>query len=472
MSSICLKTEIPGPRSRKFTEARHQHVSPGPFHTTPLVAAHAEGSVVTDVDGNAFLDFSSGIGVTNLGHRDPAVMQAIAKQAEKFVHTSINVVAYEGYIQLAERLNQLLPKAAPCKTFLANSGAEAVENAIKFARVKTGRQAVIAFGHAYHGRTYMAMALTAKAHPYKSGFAPFPAEVYRAPYPDFYRWPGQKETLDHSDCSDNSKLCEEVFHAFAEIASTQIGETNVAAVIIEPVAGEGGFVPAPAPFLKMLRRWCDENGVVLIFDEVQTGFGRTGSLLACHQLDVTPDLVVMAKGLANGLPLSAVTGRADVIDAVGLGGVGGTYCGNPIACAASLAVLDRFEDPAVLAHARDIGEILRHRLEEFSKRFRSIGETRGLGPMRAIELVSDQVTKQPDRAAAQAVVKYCYKHGLILMTCGAYGNVLRFLVPLTISNQELNEGLTVVEDALVSLECKVHRPCSKPEVEKMKYCQS
>ena len=456
MPSIHLKTEIPGPRSREFTEARHQHVSPGPFHTTPLVAAHAEGSIVTDVDGNSFLDFSSGIGVTNLGHRDPAVMQAVAEQAEKFVHTSINVVAYEGYIRLAERLNALLPKAAPCKTFLANSGAEAVENAIKFARVKTGRQAVIAFGHGYHGRTYMAMALTAKAHPYKSGFAPFPAEVYRAPYPDFYRWPGLIETpdesLDDSACSSNRRVCEEVFNAFTEIASTQIGETNVAAVIIEPVAGEGGFVPAPAPFLKMLRQWCDEHGVVLIFDEVQTGFGRTGSLLACHQLDVTPDLVVMAKGLANGLPLSAVTGRAEVIDAVGLGGVGGTYCGNPLACAASLAVLDRFEDPAVLAHACHIGEILRNRLEAFAKRFRCIGQTRGLGPMRAIELVSDPVTKQPNKAAAQAVVKYAYEHGLILMTCGAHGNVLRFLVPLTMSDEDLNEGLGVVEDALASLE--------------------
>ena len=438
MPAIHLKTEIPGPRSRELNEVRHEHVSPGPFHTTPVIASHAKGSVVTDVDGNSFLDFSSGIGVTNLGHRDEAVMRAVAEQAEKFVHTSINVVAYEGYIRLAERLNALLPKAAPCKTFLANSGAEAVENAVKFARVKTGRQAVIAFEHGYHGRTYMAMALTAKAHPYKSGFAPFPAEVYRAP---------QASTCPLERC-----FCQEVFDSFAEIARGQIGEQNVAAVIIEPVAGEGGFVPAPAPFLKMLRRWCDEHGVVLIFDEVQTGFGRTGSLLACHQLDVTPDLVVMAKGLANGLPLSAVTGRAEVIDAVGLGGVGGTYCGNPLACAASHAVLDRFEDPAVLAHACHIGEVLRHRLEAFAKRFPCVGQTRGLGPMRAIELVADQGTKQPDKAAAQAVVQYAYEHGLILMACGTHGNVLRFLVPLTMNDEELQEGLAVVEDALASLE--------------------
>ena len=456
MPTIHLKTEIPGPRSRELNEVRHEHVSPGPFHTTPVIASHAKGSVVTDVDGNSFLDFSSGIGVTNLCHRDEAVMRAVAEQAEKFVHTSINVVAYEGYIRLAERLNKLLPKAAPCKTFLANSGAEAVENAVKFARVKTGRQAVIAFEHAYHGRTYMAMALTAKAHPYKSGFAPFPAEVYRAPYPDFYRWPGVQGDPggcpQASTCPLERCFCQEVFNSFAEIARGQIGEQNVAAVIIEPVAGEGGFVPAPAPFLKMLRRWCDEHGVVLIFDEVQTGFGRTGSLLACHQLDVTPDLVVMAKGLANGLPLSAVTGRAEFIDAVGLGGVGGTYCGNPLACAASHAVLDRFEDPAVLAHACHIGEVLRHRLEAFAKRFPCVGQTRGLGPMRAIELVTDRGTKQPNKAATQAVVQYAYEHGLILMACGTYGNVLRFLVPLTMNDEELNEGLAVVEDALASLE--------------------
>jgi 4-aminobutyrate aminotransferase/(S)-3-amino-2-methylpropionate transaminase len=457
MASIQRQTEIPGPRSRELFAARQQHVAPGPFHTTPVVAAHAEGAVITDVDGNRFLDFASGIGVTNLGHRDPAVMAAIATQAEQFVHTSINVVAYEGYIRLAERLNGLLPEAGPCKTFLANSGAEAVENAVKFARAATGRQAVIAFEHGYHGRTYMAMALTAKANPYKSGFAPFPAEVYRAAYPDFYRWPGVAGDpgacpgLHDGGCQLQRCLCREAFAAFAEMARAQIGEANVAAVIIEPVAGEGGFIPAPAPFLKLLREWCDQHGVVLIFDEVQTGFGRTGSLLACQQLGVTPDVVVMAKGLANGLPLSAVTGRAEVIDAVGLGGVGGTYCGNPLACAAALAVLDRFEDPAVLAHARHLGEQLRGRLEDFARRFPRIGQARGLGPMRAIELVADRFTKEPDKPAAQALVRYAYEHGLILMACGTHGNVLRFLIPLTLAPEQLDEGLAVVEAGLESL---------------------
>lgn len=457
MASIHLQTDIPGPRSLALFAERQQQVAPGPFHTTPIVAAHAEGEVITDVDGNRFLDFASGIGVTNLGHRDPAVMAAIAKQAEQFVHTSINVVAYEGYIRLAERLNGMLPEAGPCKTFLANSGAEAVENAVKFARAATGRQAVIAFEHGYHGRTYMAMALTAKAHPYKSGFAPFPAEVYRAAYPDFYRWPGVGGDPGacpgecDGACPLTRCLCREAFAAFAEMARAQIGESNVAAVIIEPVAGEGGFIPAPAPFLRMLREWCDQHGVVLIFDEVQTGFGRTGSLLACQQLGVTPDLVVMAKGLANGLPLSAVTGRAAVIDAVGLGGVGGTYCGNPLACAAALAVLDRFDDPAVLEHARELGKRLRLRLEAFAQQFPRIGQTRGLGPMRAIELVSDRDSKTPDKAAAQGVVRYAYEHGVILMACGTHGNVLRFLVPLTLTYEQLDEGLAVIEDGLRQL---------------------
>ena len=457
MASIHLQTDIPGPRSLALFAERQQQVAPGPFHTTPIVAAHAEGEVITDVDGNRFLDFASGIGVTNLGHRDPAVMAAIAKQAEQFVHTSINVVAYEGYIRLAERLNGMLPEAGPCKTFLANSGAEAVENAVKFARAATGRQAVIAFEHGYHGRTYMAMALTAKAHPYKSGFAPFPAEVYRAAYPDFYRWPGVGGDPGacpgecDGACPLTRCLCREAFAAFAEMARAQIGESNVAAVIIEPVAGEGGFIPAPAPFLRMLREWCDQHGVVLIFDEVQTGFGRTGSLLACQQLGGTPELVVMAKGLANGLPLSAVTGRAAVIDAVGLGGVGGTYCGNPLACAAALAVFDRFDDPAVLEHARELGKRLRLRLEAFAQQFPRIGQTRGLGPMRAIELVSDRNSKTPDKAAAQGVVRHAYEHGVILMACGTHGNVLRFLVPLTLTYEQLDEGLAVIEDGLRQL---------------------
>ncbi len=456
MASIHLKTTVPGPKSREIFAARAKHVSNGPFHITPVVASCAEGSVITDVDGNRLLDFAAGIGVANLGHREPSVIEAIRTQLDRFMHTSFNCVAYEGYVRVAERLNARMPGPGPHKTFLANSGSEAVENAVKFARAYTGRQAVIAFTHGYHGRTYMALALTAKAHPYKSGFAPFPAEVYRAEFPDFYRWPGVGEVAPScpgtaAACGLDRCLCREAFAAFVETAKVAVGEKNVAAVIIEPVTGEGGFIPAPAPFLAMLRAWCDEHGAVLIFDEIQTGFGRTGTLFACEQAGVAPDLMCLAKGLANGLPISAVTGRAEILDAVGTGGVGGTYSGNPLACASALAVMDRFDDPAILTHARHLGDELRGRLDAWYGRFPRIGQVRGLGPMRAVELVADRRTKEPDKPAAQALLKYCYEHGVILLSCGTHGNAIRFLPPLTTTVDQLHEGLDVVEAGLVSL---------------------
>jgi len=454
MPSILLKTSVPGPCSRAIFEERKKHVAPGPFHTTPIVAAHAEGATITDVDGNRFLDFACGIGVTNLGHADPIVVAAVRKQVESFFHTSINVVACEGYVRVAEKLNARVPGDFSKKTFLANSGAEAVENAIKFARAHTKRQAVICFEHAFHGRTYMAMSLTAKANPYKSGFGPFPAEVYRAPFPDFYRWPGVQEAPvcpGRESCPLARCLCREAFARFEEIAHADIGEANVAAVIIEPVTGEGGFIPAPAPFLKMLRRWCDQHGAVFILDEIQTGFGRTGSLFACEQLGITPDLLVLAKGLANGLPLSAVTGKAEIIDSVGVGGVGGTYSGNPVACAAALAVMDRFDQPKTLEHAKELGHLLKDRLESWMQKFSNIGQIRGLGPMLAIELVKDRRTKEPDKPSAAALVKYNYEHGVIMLACGTYGNVLRFLIPLIMTNDQLREGLDVIEAGLATL---------------------
>ena len=455
MASIDLKTAVPGPRSQAVFEERRRHVAPGPFHTTPIVAAKAEGATITDVDGNTFLDFACGIGVTNLGHCEPSVVAAAKAQAEKFFHTSINVVAYEGYVEVAKRLNDRAPGNFAKKTFLANSGAEAVENAIKFARAYTKRQAVICFEHAFHGRTYMAMALTGKANPYKSGFGPFPSEIYRAPFPDFYRWPGVDGEAPvcpgKLPCSLSRCLCREAFERFEEIAHADIGETNVAAVIIEPVTGEGGFIPVPAPFLRMLREWCDKHGAVLIFDEIQTGFGRTGTLFACEQSGVAPDLLVLAKGLANGLPLSAVVGKAEVIDAVGVGGVGGTYSGNPVACAAALAVLDKFDHPETLEHARKLGRLLEDRLESWFKKFPKIGQVRGLGPMRAIELVKDRKTKEPDKPSASALVKHNYENGVITLACGTHGNVLRFLIPLVATEAQLNEGLDVIEAGLAKL---------------------
>lgn len=460
MPSIRLKTPVPGPRSRAVFAERHKHVAPGPFHITPIVAAEAQGATITDVDGNTFLDFGCGIGVTNLGHGEPSVVAAAKAQADKFLHTSINVVAYEGYVEVAKRLNERAPGDFPKKTFLANSGSEAVENAVKFARAHTKRQAVICFSHAFHGRTYMAMSLTAKANPYKNGFGPFPPEIYRAPFPDSYRWPGIEGGIavhpGKPASSQEQRLCREAFAAFEQVAHIDVGESNVAAVIIEPVTGEGGFLPAPAPFLQMLRKWCDKHGAVFILDEIQTGFGRTGTLFACEQLGVTPDLLVLAKGLANGLPLSAVTGKADILDAVGVGGVGGTYSGNPVACAAALAVLDKFDRPETLEHARRLGKLLEDRLETWTEKFPRIGQHRGLGPMRAIEFVKDRKTKEPDKAAAAALVKHNYENGVITLSCGTYGNVLRFLIPLTATEDQLREGLDVVEEGLARLHAAKH----------------
>jgi 4-aminobutyrate aminotransferase / (S)-3-amino-2-methylpropionate transaminase / 5-aminovalerate transaminase len=299
------------------------------------------------------------------------------------------------------------------------------------------------------------MALTGKANPYKSGFGPFPSEIYRAPFPDFYRWPGVEGEAPvcpgKLPCPLPRCLCREAFGQFEEIAHADIGETNVAAVIIEPVTGEGGFIPAPAPFLRMLREWCDKHGAVLIFDEIQTGFGRTGTLFACEQSGVAPDLLVLAKGLANGLPLSAVVGKAEVIDAVGVGGVGGTYSGNPVACAAALAVMDKFDDPKTLEHARKLGRLLEDHLESWFTKFPQIGQVRGLGPMRAIELVKDRATKEPDKPAVAALVKHNYENGVITLACGTHGNVLRFLIPLVATEAQLNEGLDVIEVGLAKL---------------------
>ena len=436
---IEIKTEIPGPKSRELMELRNTHVARGPFHTTPIFAASAQDSFITDVDGNCYLDFAAGIGVMNVGHSQAGVVSAVTEQVEKFTHTSFNVVAYEGYVRLCQKLNQALPGDFAKKSFLSNSGAEAVENAIKIARTFTKRQAVVCFSHAYHGRTYMAMTLTAKAAPYKLGFGPFNSDVYRAPFPYCYRWPTG---------SDETKVSNECFAEFARQVQSEIGADQVAAVIIEPVLGEGGFVPAPKLFLQKLREFCTQNGIVLIFDEVQTGFGRTGTLFASQQLGVAPDMTTSAKGLGAGLPISAVIGRADIMDAPGSGGIGGTYSGSPLACASALAVFDLFADGKLLAHANSIGDHLSKRMEHWQERFPNIGDTRGLGPMRAIELVKDRVSKEPLPQAAKDLIKYGYEHGLIIMNAGTFGNVLRFLVPLCTTLDQLDQGLLVVEAGL------------------------
>jgi 4-aminobutyrate aminotransferase/(S)-3-amino-2-methylpropionate transaminase len=437
---IQIRTELPGPKSRELMATRKAEVARGPSNATPIFVARGHGAVVEDVDGNRLLDFASGIAVCNLGHTPEAVVAAVKAQASELLHASFYAMPYEGYLALAARLNRVTPGRFAKKTFLANTGAEAVENAVKIARTYTKRQAIVAFEHAFHGRTYMAMTLTGKAIPYRRGFAPFAPEVYRAPFPYAYR-------------SEVPDACEASLRAVRVLIEDQIGADQVAAIVVEPVLGEGGVVPAPRPFLPALRELCDQHGIVLIVDEVQTGFGRTGTLFACEHYGVAPDLVTMAKGLGSGLPIAAVTGRAEMMDAPVEGGLGTTFGGNPVSCAAALAVLDAFEanGGAILGRARALGDTLARRLEGWKERFERIGDVRGLGPMRGLELVKDRASREPDKAATLALQRHCYEHGLVVLTAGTYGNVLRLLIPLVLDDEQLDEGLGVVEDGLRKL---------------------
>jgi len=439
--AIEFKTPLPGPRSRALMAERLAEVARGPFHSTPVFISSASGAVVVDVDGNRLLDFAAGLAVLNVGHLAGPVAEAVRAQSRLFLHACFHVTPYELYVRLCARLNRLMPGDSPKKAFLANSGAEAVENAVKIARAYTGRPGVICFEHAFHGRTYMAMTLTAKDKPYKQGFAPFNPGVHRAPFPYCYRWPTGP---------DPERVSAECFARFEELARDSVGLDQLAAVIIEPVQGEGGFIPAPAPFLRRLREFCSRHGVVLIADEVQTGFGRTGALFACQELGLEPDLIVLAKGLGGGMPVSAVVGRAEIMDAPLEGGIGGTFGGNPVSCAAALAVLDLFAGTPLLERAKALGAQLRERLDRL-RRFPLVGDMRGLGPMQALELVKDRGTKEPAPDAAKALVKSCYESGLILMGAGTYGNVVRLLVPLVISEAELDEGCRVLEAGLERL---------------------
>jgi 4-aminobutyrate aminotransferase/(S)-3-amino-2-methylpropionate transaminase len=441
---IRLKTKLPGPRSLALLAERQKQVARGPFHVTPLFIESAKGALLEDVDGNQLIDLAAGIAVNNVGSCSSSVVEAIQAQSQKFIHSAFNVMPYEIYLRLCDRLNRAFPGNPKFerKSFLANSGAEAVENSIKIARAFTNRQAVICFDHAFHGRTYMAMTLTAKFKPYKYGFGPFNPEVYRAPFPYLYRWQGS---------SDPVQVSEECFASFENLLSSQLSPTQVAAVIIEPITGEGGFVPAPKEFLAKLREFCTTHGIVLIADEIQTGFGRTGSLFASEQLNFVPDLLVTAKGLGGGMPISAVTGRADIMDAPIEGGIGGTFSGNPVACAAALSVFETFEKTEILANAKKRGQQLSERLSQWKERYSIVGDVRGMGLMQGVEFVKSRSTKVPHPEAAKALVKYGYEHGVISMTAGTYGNVLRFLPPLTIEDEILNEALDVLESGLKAL---------------------
>jgi len=441
MSTIRIITPIPGPRSRELMRRRNAAVVRGAFHATPVFVNHAEDAVIEDVDGNRLIDFAGGIGCLNVGHRNPRVLEAIRRQLDRFLHTSFNVLAYESYIALAERLNAITPGKFPKKTVLVNSGAEAVENAIKIARAYTRRPAILAFEDAFHGRTYMAMAATSKTHPYKAGFEPFPADVYRVPYAYCYRC---SYSLQYPGCEVH--CARHIEDAFKRVVAAE----SVAAVIVEPVMGEGGFITPPPEFFSILSAICRKHGILLIADEVQSGFARTGALFACERFGLEPDLVTMAKSLSGGLPLAAVTGRAEIKDVSGPGGLGGTFGGNPVACEAALAVLDVIESQNLCARANHLGELFRKRAAEWQKRWEFIGEVRGLGAMQALEFVRSRGTREPADEETKQIAQYCYEHGLIILTAGTYGNVIRLLMPLVITDAQLNEGLDVLEAAITA----------------------
>ena len=431
-----LTTEIPGPRSRELHQRKLASVSAGVSTGVPAYIVAGQDGILVDADGNQLIDFGSGIAVTSVGNGNQRVIDAVQQQIEALTHTCFMVTPYEPYIAVAEKLNELTPGDHEKRSALFNSGAEAVENAVKIARHVTGRQAIVAFDHAYHGRTNLTLAMTAKNMPYKNKFGPFASELYRVPMAYPYRWPGGPKACE----SDSFDYITDQIHA-------QIGEDNTAAVIIEPIQGEGGFIVPPAGFLKELAAWCKEHDILFIADEVQSGFCRTGDWFASDFEGIVPDLITTAKGIAGGMPLAAVTGRADLMDAIHPGGLGGTYGGNPVACAAALASIETMEAEGLAGRAREIGEVLTRRLNALGERHHQVGEVRGRGAMIAMELVEDRETKAPAAALTGAINKACHARGLVTLTCGTLGNVFRFLPPLTISDPLLNEGLDLLEEA-------------------------
>jgi 4-aminobutyrate aminotransferase/(S)-3-amino-2-methylpropionate transaminase len=432
-------TAIPGPRSQELLARKKAAVPDGIGTVLPVFITAAGGGVVVDADGNSLIDLGAGIAVVNVGNAAPHVVDGVQRQVAQFTHTCFMVTPYEGYVAVAEELNRLTPGDHTKKTALFNSGAEAVENAVKIARYATKRQAVVVFEHGYHGRTNLTMALTAKSMPYKYGFGPFAGEIYRMPLAYPFRWPTGP---------DNAGA-----EALAMAISTidkEIGADQVAAILIEPIAGEGGFIVPAEGFLPGLAEYARANGIMFIADEVQTGFARTGRMFACEHEGVVPDLITTAKGIAGGLPLAAVTGRSEIMDAVHVGGLGGTYGGNPVACAAALGAIRTIEELDLVGRAQHIGDVMLARLSELQQRYPVIGDVRGRGAMTAIEIVEPGTTT-PDAALTAAVAKHCHAEGVLVLTAGTYGNVLRFLPPLTMPDHLLDEALSVLDKALGAL---------------------
>jgi 4-aminobutyrate aminotransferase / (S)-3-amino-2-methylpropionate transaminase / 5-aminovalerate transaminase len=447
MGTIQIRTEIPGPRSRALMARREAAVPRAPYNANPVFVARAEGASIEDVDGNHYLDFAGGIGCLNSGHRAPRVMSATREQLEKHLHLCFAVTPYEGYIALAEKLNALAPCKSPKKTIILNTGAEAVENAVKIARAYTKRPAIICFEDAFHGRTLLTMTLTSKTHPYKAGFEPFASDVYRIPYAYAYR--GKAGATAES-------FAQHLENAFKRLVAPE----SVAAVIAEPVQGEGGFVVPPPEYFRLLQNICRKHGILFIADEVQSGFARTGRWFACEHFGIEPDLITMAKSLGGGMPIAAVTGRAEIMDAPGVGSLGGTFCGHPLSCAAALAAIETIDKENLLARSAAIGQRFEQRARVWQKKWPLIGDVRGLGGMCAIELVHDANTREPAEAETKEIARYCMEHGVILITAGTLNNVIRILVPLVVTNEQFDEGLAVLGAALASVTERKHAALS------------
>jgi 4-aminobutyrate aminotransferase/(S)-3-amino-2-methylpropionate transaminase len=441
MPAIRIQTDLPGPKSKAWLDRRAAAIPRGVYAGTPLFIRSASGATFEDLDGNRFIDFCGGIGCLNVGHRNPRVLDAVRRQLDAFLHLCFQVTGYESYVELAERLNQLTPGSFPKKTFFVNSGAEAVENAVKIARSHTGRAAVIVFEDAFHGRTMLGLSMTSKTHPYKAGFGPFLSDVYRIPY----GVPSRERLSPAPDAAAYERMLEDVFRQV-------VAAESVAAVVIEPVLGEGGFVVPPAGFLEALAATCKKHGIVFVADEVQTGFGRTGTLFASEQFAIEPDLILTAKSLGGGLPIAAITGRAEIMDAPGPGGLGGTFGGNPAACAAALAVIEEFADGHLLRRANELGKQFRERALAWQHDYEFIADVRGLGAMQAIEFSHpakpNGESGEPFAAAAKKVIQHSLKHGVLLLGAGTHDNVIRILMPLVISDEEFNEAMGVIEDGI------------------------
>ena len=436
MKSINIKTSLPGPKAAELLDRKNKNVPKGPFNTIQTFASKAEGALITDVDGNTFIDFAGAIGTLNAGHCPPRVVEALHRQIDSYLHPCFHVMMYEPYIELAETLNSITPGNHAKKTFFLSSGAEAVENAVKIARKYTGRKAIISFERGFHGRTYMAMSLTSKVKPYKYEFGPFVPDTYKWAYPYYYR----------SEFTTAEQLDEALLNRFETFFQSEVPPEDVAAVIMEPVQGEGGFVIPSRKFVQEVKALCEKYGILFIADEVQTGFGRTGKMFAIEHFDVIPDLITMSKSIAAGLPISAVTGRAEIMDAPNVGEIGGTYGGSPLGCVAALEVIKTIQEDDLLERANLIGKVFKERFERLQ--VEQIGEVRQLGAMCAIEFVKDRACREPNKELVQRVVQNCHQNGLVVMTAGLYGNIIRLLVPLVVTDSQLNEGIAVLEKAI------------------------